>query len=122
MAQQAIEVLNGSNLNGAQVRCRLDRNARDRVRSTNQHRAHISNLSSNTTTEDLTAHFESIGLVTGCDIRTARNSDGGNESPSSGYVEFMDSRRWVCCKLSDLINYYLLFYCLYYYQHYCFNE
>lgn len=92
MAQQAIEVLNDSNLNGAQVRCRLDRNARDRVRSTNQHRAHISNLSSNTTTEDLTAHFESIGLVTGCDIRKARNSDGGSESPSSGYVEFMNSR------------------------------
>lgn len=119
MAQQAIEVLNDSNLNGAQVRCRLDRNARDRVRSTNQHRAHISNLSSNTTTEDLTAHFESIGLVTGCDIRKARNSDGGSESPSSGYVEFMDSRRWVCCKLSDLLLSVLL---INYYQHYCFNE
>lgn len=98
VAQYAKDFMDKTTLNGELVRCREDRKANqpkmpDQPRTINDHRVYVSNLSWKTTIQDLSKHFETIGLVTECDIKTTKK---GFKSTSlgAGFVQFMDSR---CC-------------------------
>jgi len=94
MANYAKNTLDNSTLNGEIVRCREDRKAGkasklDEPKIVNEHRVYVTNLSWRTTKSDLTKHFETIGLVTECDVKTTK---GGTKSLGAGYVEFMEAR------------------------------
>ena len=72
------------------IRCRLDRRLKQEVKSINERRVYVSKLNLDTTSQDLTTHFETVGLVTKCEIKTTRRGSRKQNSLGAGWVEYMD--------------------------------
>jgi len=91
-AQEAVNTLDNTILEGVPIKCKLDRRKKLENKSINEHRVYVSKLNWDTTIEDLTTHFETIGLVTKCVIKTSRRGYRKQSSLGAGWVEYMDPR------------------------------
>ena len=70
---------------------------------------YVSKLNWDTTIEDLTTHFETIGLVTKCDIKTFRSGYKKESSLGAGWVEYMDPR-WYDSNVFNFLLYFISFF------------